>query len=393
MRKSFYLMAVAALTWTGCSQNEIMDTNPDAHKAIGFGVYTGTQSRGVVTDNTTTNDGTANGLKVADKGFGMQAYLTSGAYQTNGLKGHFMDNVHVTWDASGNAWTYSPVKFWPENTTDKISFFAYAPYAANAADNGITLTHADNTKDPKLTFALQTKQQEMVDLVVSESKTGNNGTTDQTQTTAGSSVNINFKHVLTRVAMKAKTSTDISAANNLTKVAITGVSIEHNSKLYSQAVLNMNSLDWETSTSYLAGSYTLESSNDGTKKGIMNYVTDFKFGNITVTPAIDISTNKDGVSLFSNDQYLFLIPVNNASGTAAQGDVSVKITYTIVTKASADSDNASMSENTKTVQLPAGILQKGAAYELIFTISLNAVKLTVDKVEGWTPSPTNVEVN
>lgn len=393
MRKSFYLMVVAALTWTGCSQNEIMDTNPDAHRAIGFGVYTGTQTRGVVTDNSTTNGGTANGLKVADKGFGMQAYLTSGAYQTNGLKGHFMDNVHVTWNASGSAWTYSPVKFWPENTTDKVSFFAYAPYTdtSNTTATGISFLPASNASDPVLGFKLQTAQQNMVDLVVSESNSGNNGTIDQTQTTtAGSSVNINFKHVLTRVAMKAKTSTDISASDNLTKVIITGVSIEHTEKLSNSALLNMKTLEW-TSNQFLANSYALEKYSDNAKKGIMNYAS-FAFGNARHSDAIDISTSSTGVSLFPDNQYLFLIPVNNASGTTNKGDVSVKISYMIITKASDDNDSVSTSENTKTVELPAGIFKRGSAYELIFTISLNAIKLDVTDVESWTSTPTDVTV-
>lgn len=392
MRKKFYLMVVAALTWTGCSQNEIMDTNPDAHRAIGFGVYTGTQTRGLVADNSETKGVTANGLKVANKGFGMQAYLTSGAYQTNGLKGHFMDNVQVTWETG--AWTYYPVKFWPENTTDKISFFAYAPYtdAGNAAATGITLTHADNTKDPKLTFALQTAQQDMVDLVVSEPNESNGGTINQTKATASSSVNVNFKHVLTRVAMKAKTSADISATDNLTKVIITGVSIEHTEKLYSQAVLNMKTLQWETSGNYLASSYALEKYSDDAKKGIMNY-TSVTHGSTTYNDAINISTSSSGVSLFPNDQYLFLIPVGNDTGTAAEGDVSVKITYKIITLASKTSGNVSTSENTKTVELPAGILKKGAAYEFLFTISLNAINLNVTDVEGWeSPTPTEVTV-
>lgn len=391
MRKSFYLMVVAALTWTGCSQNEIMDTNPDAHRAIGFGVYTGTQTRGIVTDNSETDGGTVNGLKVANKGFGMQAYLTSGEYQSSGNKMQFMDNVHVTYNAG--AWTYSPVKFWPENTTDKISFFAYAPYtdAANATATGITLTHADNTVDPKLTFALQTAQQDMVDLVVSEANANNGGTINQTKTTASSSVNVNFKHVLTRVAMKAKTSADISGIDNLTKVIITKVSIEHSSRLYKQAVLNMKTLEWESSTNYLASSYVLEKYN-GAKKGIMNY-TDVTHGSATYNDAIDISASSTGVSLFPDKQYLFLIPVGNDRGTEAEGHVEVNITYKIITKASATSDNVSTSENTKTVNLPAGVFQKGKAYEFLFTISLNAIKLDVTDVEGWaSPTPTEIQV-
>lgn len=396
MRKSFYLMVVAALTWTGCSQNEIMDTNPDAHRAIGFGVYTGTQTRGLVTDNS-ANSGTVNGLKVADKGFGTLAYLTTTDYG-NGHKNHFMDNVHVTYNAAGSKWEYSPVRFWPDNT-DKISFFAYAPYteASNTSATGIALTHAEVTTDPKLTFTLkENAQKDMVDLVVSEPKEGNNGTINQSFSTAGSSaVGFNFKHVLTRVAMKAKTGTDLSGSTELTKVIITDVCIEHTNKLYKKANLNMKTLEWETSADYLPASYKLESYNDNDKKGIINYITDFKYGNVTSNPAIEISSNANGVSLFPNDQYLFLIPVGNDVGTNAKGDVKVKISYSIVTKASASSTLASSSPNTKTVDLPAGVFQKGKAYEFLFTISLNAINLNVTDVEGWTsptPNPTEVTV-
>lgn len=95
--KSLFFVAATALMVAGCSQNEVMETNPDANRAIGFGVYTGTQTKGLVTDNSLTDGTTANGLKVDDKGFGILAYQTSGNYSTNGAKGTFMDNVHTTW--------------------------------------------------------------------------------------------------------------------------------------------------------------------------------------------------------------------------------------------------------------------------------------------------------
>lgn len=40
--KSLFFVAATALMVAGCSQNEVMETNPDANRAIGFGVYTGT---------------------------------------------------------------------------------------------------------------------------------------------------------------------------------------------------------------------------------------------------------------------------------------------------------------------------------------------------------------
>ena len=43
-------IAMAALAVTGCSQNEITEMSPDANPAVGFSVYTGTQTRGAVID-------------------------------------------------------------------------------------------------------------------------------------------------------------------------------------------------------------------------------------------------------------------------------------------------------------------------------------------------------
>ena len=63
------LMAMAALTIAGCSQNEVTEINPDADRTIGLDVYTGVQTRGTETTTST--------LKEADAGFGIFAYKTS----------------------------------------------------------------------------------------------------------------------------------------------------------------------------------------------------------------------------------------------------------------------------------------------------------------------------
>ena len=57
------LMAMAALTIAGCSQNEVTEINPDADRTIGLDVYTGVQTRGTETTTST--------LKEADAGFGI----------------------------------------------------------------------------------------------------------------------------------------------------------------------------------------------------------------------------------------------------------------------------------------------------------------------------------
>ena len=258
--KSLLLVATVAMTMASCSQNEIVETNPDTNRAIGFGVYTGTQTKGLVTDNSLTDGATANGLKVAGKGFGILAYQTSSDYSTSGAKGLFMDNVQTTWTpgAPSGSWGYSPTKFWPTNTTDKISFFAYAPFNAGATTgtptgtNKIKVTGATGSEDPLLEFTLQDNQKDMVDLVVSNVK-------DQQSTTAGGKVTFAFKHALTRVAMHAKTSV---ATNAETKVYITGIKLKHTKKLAQKATFDMNDATWELpattpGSDYLAAEYAI----------------------------------------------------------------------------------------------------------------------------------------
>ena len=370
--KSLFSLAIIVMALAGCSENEITEQNPDANKPIGFDTYTAAQARGA-----------ENGLPaVKTSGFGVMAYQTNGAYSTAGAKSEFMNNQKVTWNSSGNAWVYSPVKFWPAGANDKISFFAYAPYAGS---NGITPVSADASNNPKVKFELQTNQKNMVDLVVSDPTDGSNNTMDKNSTSG--TVNFKFLHQLTRVAMEAKTGTDISA-NTDTKVFITAVSLVHTSKLNSKGTLDMKALTWASNTSdYLASPYALTAASSN---GILN-LTAANFAGYT-TSSIDISSaGTTATSLFPANEYLFLLPVSNVTGTAAAGDVQVKIAYDMVNKTGAATHTKSSVE--KTVNLPAGVFKKGTAQKFTFTVSLNAISFNVTTVEGWgTESDTPVTV-
>lgn len=388
--KSLFFVAATALMVAGCSQNEVMETNPDANRAIGFGVYTGTQTKGLVTDNSTTDGGTANGLKVSGKGFGILAYQTTGNYSTGGAKGTFMDNVHTTWNTTGGSgsggWEYSPLKFWPGNSTDKLSFFAYAPYSTGGA-NGITLTNATGTTDPSLTFELQTDQKDMVDLVVSTAKK------DQQQTTASGKVTFDFKHVLTRVTMKAKTDKSISS-NTETKVYITGISLKHTTKLAKKAAFDMNNATWTLPTlpaetsDYLSSPYALAATSSN---GVLKLENPAWKGYIT--PAVSI--NETAASLFTADQYLFFIPIDGATGTTSADEVKASITYDIATIPSSGASTAAVSSFTKEVDLGTGVFAQGKAYAFTFTIGLNAIEVEVTDDFDWdtTSGDKDVTVN
>ena len=385
--KSLLLVATAAMTMASCSQNEIVETNPDTNRAIGFGVYTGTQTKGLVTDNSLTDGATANGLKVAGKGFGILAYQTSGNYSTSGAKGLFMDNVQTTWTpgAPSGSWGYSPTKFWPTNDTDKISFFGYAPFTTAATGtpsaNGIKITNATASEDPLLEFTLQDNQKDMVDLVVSNVK-------DQQSTTAGGKVTFEFKHALTRVAMHAKTSV---ATNDETKVYITGIKLKHTTKLAKKATFDMNDATWtlpatSPGSDYLAADYAIAATS---ANGVLK-LADPNWKGYT-TPAVEI--NSAVVNLFTDDQYLFFIPIDGTTGTGAASDVVAAISYDIVSLPSSGATTAVASSFTKEVDLGANVFAKGKAYKFTFTITLNAITVDVDDFDWDTETNKPVTVN
>ena len=210
------LMAMAALTIAGCSQNEVTEINPDADRTIGLDVYTGVQTRGTETTTST--------LKEADAGFGIFAYKTSKEgwdSEKASTTPDFMYNEHATW--TSGSWGYASLRFWPTND-DKITFFAYAPYESNpgeGTDQKIILSAQSDKEAPKITFEVKTSNnwKDMVDLVTdcrttikdltSESNVGNKGT-----------VQFKFSHVLTQIAnVKVKPDVNLGAE---TRIFVTG---------------------------------------------------------------------------------------------------------------------------------------------------------------------------
>ena len=63
---------------------------------------------------------------------GIFAYYTGSNDLTISEKPNFMYNQEVKRSNASSPWTYSPVKYWPNNPGDKLTFFAYAPYVKEA---------------------------------------------------------------------------------------------------------------------------------------------------------------------------------------------------------------------------------------------------------------------
>lgn len=153
MKKYFYLAAVSAMMLTACSsEQDVVQPTPEPstptvaaqQQAVAFDTYlsgTTASTRAGDPEGVMTTDK----LKTPNKGFGVFAMYTGSANYASATAPNFMYNEQIHW---ANGWTYSPLKYWPNETsfdsqdpkavspeTDKLSFFAYAPYVSAGTGN------------------------------------------------------------------------------------------------------------------------------------------------------------------------------------------------------------------------------------------------------------------
>lgn len=373
MKQNYFmgLIACAALTMTGCSNDEINTPQQSQEKnAIKFSTYLGRNAQGSRGTETSTTS-------IKTSGFGVLAYYTeqNNFADANNNKPNFMWNQQVTY--KGTNWVYTPVKYWPTKVGDKVSFFAYAPYVKNGNNNGIVLSGNSETGAPTATITLPDDLSQTIDFVaaVQMNKTHDKGT----------NVSFTLLHEMTRVKVQAKLdksvyNTDASNTQNKTFVVIRDVKFNNN--------LNF----------YKSGIYTF--SKDDSQRGTWAPVTDdSKTTSLDLNEAMatepikakdaksgDYMTGVNGVKLvdttanplFKNKEYLYLIPVPVDGGDG----LTATIKYDIVTEDSNLVKGYSCTSATKTVSLPAGAFQQGKSYNYTFIINLDEIVLDAT-VEKW----------
>lgn len=384
MKKNYIMgvIACAALTMTSCSNDEIGGNNTKQGDPIEFGVYLGRDAQGsrgtiITTENLTK--------------FGVSAYYMSS------VTPDFMYNQAV--NKSGDAWTYSPVKYWPTMETYGITFYAYAPHTEDA--NGFIALPDNNQKGvPFINVSLPTSDnadlKQMVDFVTDEEfyqmKTNGNNTSDK--------ITFKFNHKMTRIGLNAKVSEDVynTDAANKTKVVIRSIELNAGGEFYTSAKYKYTEHDLLTGNSNPEYWYDRKGDVKLNLKSILNWSGDWK---ISESKVIDnsIDSNKgialEGtsvVNLFNTDQYLFLIPAKDKTNGLKANTTSATITYDIITEDSNLEDGYSKTSATKTVYLPAGIMQQGKAYNLTFTIAVDQVKLDATVADWDTATNSGIDV-
>lgn len=128
---------------------------------------------------------------------GVFAYLTSGDFNASTATPNYMFNQPVNQPTTGT-WMYSPLKYWPNSNTDKVSFFAYTPYVKEAAASNPTFQDVTMaTGFPTLGYTLPTAEADRVDLLATSLM-------NQTYATNSGKVGFTMKHALTKVTFIIK---------------------------------------------------------------------------------------------------------------------------------------------------------------------------------------------
>ena len=146
--KQLFILLTSAVLLASCSVNVGDDPikNPKSGnpEAVNFSIYV---NRGLQTKagwgGVLTLDDLKDGTKA--NGFGVFAYYGNGALYNETSKPDFMYDQQVTYNTTNNVWGYSPVKYWPNEfgeaasseAADRLTFFAYAPFADVTPSTGV----------------------------------------------------------------------------------------------------------------------------------------------------------------------------------------------------------------------------------------------------------------
>ena len=386
----FGMLALAAMTMVGCSNDEVVnDYSQD--NAIQFGTYVGrgAESRAHVIDTDV----------LAKEGFGVFAYYTGTEAFANNATPNFMYNEEVKGTAVADQadgrtkydWTYAPVKYWPNNVGDKISFFAYAPYDENfALEEGAT-GYPTYPYIVTVTNGIAESNTQKDLLYLSSPQV------DLTKQTIDGKVTFTFGHALSRIAFAAKVLVDEvngdqtgdknDATHTGTALAdgttITINSVKITGKFYTKGELCLYrtaSTDDAPTTGWINDEFVASSTDISYQLATANFVTDANVftGSIVATDEL----------LNNEDSYLMIMP-------QSLEDMTITVDYNVVTDdTKLDSDKSDIHNVITSVPFDFDFVE-GKAYKFTLHLGMTSVKLSAT-VTGWADggdTAVNVPIN
>lgn len=362
MKKVFFLAACAAALFTSCSQEEVSGVEIATDQAINFSAYTQTANaaRGTVVDAAGVD-------KIGVFAFYQPAAtgdFTTYKYATP----DFMYNQEVSKPGSGTNWTYSPLKYWPNNAGDKLSFFAYAPYSAAKTWEDLGVKTDVNGTKMTLNFPIYPEVQDQQDYLFAAPQL------NLEKQAVSENVAFTFDHITSQVNLYVGVEVDEETAPSTTNTPMKWT--DENTTIQIQSI---EFTDLSSSIVYtIPATGTATHSVGGSKQNIVMSGADF------VTTAATI--NKDNYAsvtgytkLNTDDAVMFLAPEVMSRAI---------MTYTVTTTDTKLPGGKSVITNVAEANLSALTLAAGKVYNLKFLIGMTSVKLTAS-VNAWDGTATD----
>ena len=342
--KKFYFYALALIPLAASCTNEQLNVPETTGNAINFGTYLGrdvlTRASVLTTDNLNS--------------FGVFASYTGENNYTSSDQMNFMNNQEVT--KSGSDWTYTPVKYWPNNPGDKISFFAYAPYDNTTAVSGTTKTV---TANPTLGST--------EDLVVAEALK------DQTKQTTTGKVLFTFKHALSRIGLNVEAQVDLvngdQTGSNDNGTTGNGT-LDDKTTIKVTEVKLVGKFDTEANINLLNGTWS------GVESAISNVEYIWGYDNFISSVADKVTIEKQ--KLNADNSYAMIIPQK----FEGENKIKLVVKYTVTTTDNKLDDGKSAIENTITSDAFNFNFEQGKAYMFNLHLGMTSVKLDAS-VSSW----------
>ena len=201
--KAVAVLAVIASTisFTACVQDSVVDE--PLTESIGFNATTSVSTKGSVISGTSITP----------------TYKEIAIYSWMGTTS-FMSDTRYTY--SNGVWNYknsTDKKYWPNDESSKINFFAYAPSTLPSE----VVSKSISSDAASITVTVPTDNDAQTDILVAQTKNASKSDRDGdvTSNTSATQVPLVFKHALSQVNFILKNT------NPIIKVVVKGVEIQH----------------------------------------------------------------------------------------------------------------------------------------------------------------------
>lgn len=326
MKRSILIAAVAAAALVSCKSNLTGPSVPPVPEPVSFTTYVPYTRTAAIT-----------GSNISD--FGVYAYYNPSGGWNSALTPNFMFNQKVE-GSLASGFTYSPLKYWPKNEGETLSFFAYAPYKSES--NGIVeQSNPSSAGAPQIRYTLPSAEASQVDLLCASPALG--------KTSFDGQVRFTFSHVLSRIGVRVKTDASVLSGGSL--VYLNSVSI--GAAFPSSGVLSLEDGSW----SYIQAGASRSYERD--------------FGSTESGLAVGSSASP----AFSGDDFVMCIPSDGLG-------LELEVTYTIVTPDAALAAGKSVIVNTVGLSTRIDALS-GKTHTIVLNLSPEAVTFGVPSVNAW----------